>query len=129
MYKSYKENYKIVFNIAALDGRGLYTITDNTGNVEPVYIIDLEKGVVLGSNEEKEQFLLAILYGADSATQQKFKKDNDINLYSDGIYDIISTGTYTEKLGVYYQEEIDGATLTPEADKTLKRVITYTDKD
>lgn len=89
----------------------------------------MEKGVVLGSDQEKEQFLLAILYGADEATIQKFKKENNITLYPDGIYGIIGTGTYTEKLGVYYQEEIDGAESTPDADKTLKRVITYTDKD
>lgn len=126
MYKSYKENYKIVFDIRDLEGRGLYTITDNAGRPEPIYVMDLEK-LSLGANEE-EEFILAILYGANDSIREKYKSRN-YNLYDDGIYDIIGTGTYTEKLGVYYQEEVEGESLTPDADKTLKRVITYTDKE
>lgn len=47
-------------------------------------------------------------------------------------YDKIKGKTFKESLGVYYQEELQGGqsttsdTGTPDANKTLKRVITYT---
>lgn len=46
-----------------------------------------------------------------------------------GIYNVIQRNNYTfmEKLGVYYQEELQGEFDSPNANKTKKRVITYTD--
>ena len=45
-----------------------------------------------------------------------------------GIYARIKGKKVIEKLGVYYQEDIQGESNTPDANKTKKRVITYTDK-
>lgn len=42
-----------------------------------------------------------------------------------GLYNILSGKTFTEYLGEYYQEDVNGATNTPEANKNKKRVIAY----
>lgn len=127
IYKSYRENYKIIFDITFIDGEGIYKKRNSEGTTDPVYAIDLEKEV-LGSDSEKEQFIIAILYGANSETQQKFQREKGIFLNSEGIYDKMKGKKFKERLGVYYQEEVNGQTSTPDANKTLKRVITYTDK-
>ena len=44
-----------------------------------------------------------------------------------GIYDRINTKTFNEYLGIYYQDETDGKTNTPQSNKVEKRVITYKD--
>jgi hypothetical protein len=118
IYRAYKENYKIVFNKKKIGTEGLYK-KNNT----PVYSIDLENEVI-GNDSQKEEFIKAILYGADSDTIKKFRENLGITLNSEGIYDTIKEMTFTEKLGIYYQEEIQG-TETVDANKTEKRVITY----
>lgn len=122
IYKAYKENYKIVFDTAKLED-GLY---QKKG--EKIYSIDLEKEV-LGSETQKEKFIQAILYGADDTTKKEFSTNLGIQLNTEGIYDIISknNNTFVEKLGIYYQEEIQGTSASPDANKTKKRVITYAD--
>ena len=127
IYKSYKENYKIIFNINELNGIGLYRKINESGIAEPVYEIDLEEEV-LGSDSEKEEFIIAILYGKNKISSEAQKRfvDRNIVLNSDGIYDIILNKEFVENLGVYYQEEVGGVDVsTPDSDKTLKRVITY----
>lgn len=130
IYKAYKENYKIVF-------KGLSEPVYYKRNTEedfltnekiPVYSIDLEKDV-LGSDEEKERFIRCLLYGANprySNYIDEFEKSG-IFLKKENIYDtIIRTGTiFKESLGVYYQEELQGQTDAPDANRTKKRVITY----
>ena len=151
IYKAYKENYKIIFdddgdtsNINARQilgddnsNGGIYRRRDDAGDWVCVYSIDLQNEV-LGNDTQKEQFLMAILYGKDyeefNTVRTNFVDNLGIYLNEEGIYDkIISNGTaLKESLGTYYQEEapIGGVTDTdidsvPDANKTLKRVITY----
>lgn len=150
IYKAYKENYKIVFdddgNTEVVDASnllgddGIYRIKESGRDVA-VYSIDLQNEV-LGSDTQKEQFIMSILYGnryADFGTvRQNFIDNLGIYLNETGIYDkIISNGTgLYESLGIYYQEETpsqysDGSSddenvsSVPDANKTIKRVVTY----
>ena len=147
IYKAYRENYKIVFrdsetsetaeNLLGIDG--LYRKRNNeTGNYDPVYKIDLEKESLAG-DEQKLEFLSAILYGddADNFGDISSRLGNlGISLNSKGLYDKINNRKLKEDIGIYYQEEAgvvdDGSDIetsgsdVPEANKTEKRVITYT---
>ncbi len=145
IYKAYRENYRIVFdNLAQYnDDKGLFRRRNDDGEYEEVYQIDLEKETI-GTDEQKEQFLMAILYGNDidnfSEIKENLRRNSGIILYDDGIYDIIrkNNWNFKESIGVYYQEQASGedATTTPgvttsgddvpEANLTEKRVITYT---
>ena len=52
--------------------------------------------------------------------------DTSYDIKNNGLYNQIKGKQFTESLGVYYQEEIDGnQSNTPDANKTKKRVITY----
>lgn len=131
IYKAYKENYKIVFDTTKFGRNGLYLKKDKTGNEQGVYSIDLEKEV-LGSDAQKERFIKAILYGPDPSTRTEFLTNLGIRfLHDEGIYGIIRRNKYTfvEKLGVYYQEELElqGTSNSPDTNKNKKRVITYAD--
>lgn len=65
IYKAYKENYKIIFKDRAGQALELYEKADpnNASEKIKVYAIDLEKDVV-GTNEEKEEFIRALLWGS-----------------------------------------------------------------
>ena len=133
IYKAYKENYKIIFDIQNInDKNGLYSKKNENDNYDEINYIDLEKEV-LGSDKQKEEFIKAIIYGKDSISDEYKKEFSDlgINLKDVGIYARIEgkNKKVTEKLGVYYQEDMQtGGSNTPDANKTKKRVITYTDK-
>ena len=88
IYKAYKENYKIVFDTNKLGNDGLYQKKNVEGNLIPVFSIDLENEV-LGSDAQKEEFIKAILYGADQDTINKFSINLGITLNKEGIYDKI----------------------------------------
>lgn len=134
--------------------RGLYGRWDDVnGEYKNIYYIDLEKEAVsdlrVDENDEdwltlKEYFIRRILYGssaqlADTTKDQWCKSQLSRIDWNNTSYPINSTGLYgiiknmtgsmteiTEYLGVYYQEEAEkGATSTPNANKTEKRVITY----
>ena len=149
IYKAYKENYKIVFRDShdsdgapiLLGNDGIYRKKDDSGDFVGIYAIDLQNEV-LGNDTQKEQFIMAILYGNRyenfDTIQQTFIDNLGIYLNETGIYDkIISNGTgLKESLGVYYQEETpsddytggtpeDDGSSVPDANKTIKRVITY----
>lgn len=128
IYKAYKENYKIVFQFKSPDllERGLYQKLKENSFTEtiPVFSIDLEKEV-LGNDTQKEEFIHALLYGSKHTNEIEEFKKSGIFLNENDFYDIIKGKTFTEKLGVYYQEELQGKSDTPEANKTKKRVITY----
>lgn len=128
IYKAYKENYKIVFQFKSPDllERGLYQKLKENSFTEtiPVFSIDLEKEV-LGNDTQKEEFIYALLYGSKHTNEIEEFKKSGIFLNENDFYDIIKGKTFTEKLGVYYQEELQGKSDTPEANKTKKRVITY----
>ena len=147
IYKAYRENYKIVFRDSEtsetaenlLGNDGLYRKRNNeTGNYDPVYKIDLEKESLAG-DEQKLEFLSAILYGddADNFGDISSRLGNlGISLNSKGLYDKINNIKLKEDIGIYYQEEAgtvdDDSDIetsgsdVPEANKTEKRVITYT---
>lgn len=129
IYKAYKENYKIVFDVSYLKTDGIYQKRNSEGGNDIINSIDLEKEV-LGSDTQKEQFIEAILYGPPTTDiSSKFQNNLGISLNSEGIYDKIKKNgkKLKEKLGVYYQEEVTGESSTPDANKTKKRVVTYTD--
>ena len=138
IYKAYRENYKIVFRDSEtsetaenlLEGNGLYKKRNNeTGIYEPVYKIDLENESLAG-DEQKLDFLSVILYGnkADNFGDISSRLGNlGISLNSTGLYDKINNRKFKEDIGIYYQEEAGGVGEdVPEANKTEKRVITYT---
>lgn len=148
IYKAYKENYKIVFeNISGMEN-GVYRKTDREHPVDgiPVYSIDLQNEV-LGTNTQKEQFIMAVLYGNQynpsefGNLQTTFRNNLGIILNTTGIYGIIKDRNkgLKENLGIYYQEEtptvnedgsLEGSVSdadVPDANKTTKRVITYSE--
>lgn len=136
IYKAYKENYKIVF-ADGIFADGVYQREDDTGSLVVVNSIDLQNEV-LGNETQKEQFIMAVLYGTkyDNFTDVKntFRENMGISLNETGIYDKINNRRLRESIGIYYQEEVsengettptDEDSSVPEANKTEKRVITY----
>ena len=134
IYKAYRENYKIVFRDAESllgNNEGLYKITNNARREsEPVFQIDLENESLAG-DEQKLEFLEAIIYG-DKANNFRdiseiVRNNSRITLNNEGLYDKINNRKFKENIGIYYQEEAGGVGEdVPEANKTEKRVITYT---
>lgn len=136
IYKAYKENYKIIFDSSVLID-GVYQKKDETGILQPVNSIDLQNEV-LGSDTQKEEFIMALLYGRQyekfETVRNTFEKNLKISLNSDGLYARIkSIGKLKESIGIYYQGEEQSNpddeptdSNVPDANKTEKRVITYT---
>lgn len=138
IYRAYKENYKIVFDIDGIDS--IYR-KKNGDNFDSIKTIDLQNQV-LGTETQKEEFIKAILYGNKiegfNEISNKFLRNSGIQLNAKGIYDTIKEmdDIIIEKLGVYYQEdevtsgsqESESSESTPDTNKTTKRVITYTTK-
>lgn len=129
IYKAYRENYKIVFK--GLDG-GVYTKDDETGRAQEINTIDLQNEV-LGTESQKEQFVNAILYGRKysefNTVKTTFENNLRIHLNDEGIYDKIVGRKIKENIGIYYQEEAgleEDDSSVPDANKTTKKVITYT---
>ncbi len=124
IYKAYKENYKIVF-------KGLNKPLYQKANVnsintksQDIYTIDLEKDII-GSDEEKERFIRCLLYRDKYVEEVKKFENSGIFLNQGNFYDIIKGKQFKESLGIYYQEELQGQSNTPDANRTKKRVITY----
>ena len=110
IYRAYKENYKIIF--LNNDGTPMY-FYENKNTKEQINYIDLEKQNV-GNDTAKE------------INNSQYKFENSYDIKNNGLYNQIKGKQFTESLGVYYQEEIDGnQSNTPDANKTKKRVITY----
>lgn len=131
IYKAYSENYKIVFKDKNENGMRLYDkyVATNSSHIKQICYIDLENEV-LGSDARKKDFLEILLYGSDSRNidTQIFEDSGLINLprsSDQGLYENIKNKKFKEYLGVYYQEELQGTSSTPDANKTLKRVLTY----
>lgn len=123
IYKAYKENYKIEFS-TGIEG-GIYQKYSANGTTEEVNTIDLENE---SHGTQVDDFIMLILYGKKNQTDKfnNFMTNNPkIRLNSTGLYDKIKEKKFKERLGVYYQEETSGATSSPDANKTKKRVITY----
>ena len=145
IYRSFKENYKIYFyeDNARTQPMVLYTKTMADGTVQNINFIDLRRSdiVVFGNDREREDFVMALLYGdkinaseyGKSFVQIKesFAKNSKITLNSVGLYDKIKNNSYIEYIGEYYQEDeivdgIDTDSQAPDSNKTVKRVYTYT---
>lgn len=130
IYKAYKENYKIVFKFN--DGNNyLYKKKKNDGTTEDINSIDLANESI-ASDEAKEKYLEVLIFGENVFENNIDKKNTFLKQYqieslnSKSIYDRIKgNSTFTESIGVYYQEEISGESGSPDANKTKKRVITY----
>ena len=121
IYRAYKENYKIIF--LNNDGTPMY-FYENKNTKEQINYIDLEKQNV-GNDTAKEEFIKYIVTGKEINNSQ-YKFENSYDIKNNGLYNQIKGKQFTEYLGVYYQEEIDGnQSNTPDANKTKKRVITY----
>ena len=121
IYRAYKENYKIIF--LNNDGTPMY-FYENKNTKEQINYIDLEKQNV-GNDTAKEEFIKYIVTGKEINNSQ-YKFENSYDIKNNGLYNQIKGKQFTESLGVYYQEEIDGnQSNTPDANKTKKRLITY----
>lgn len=121
IYRAYKENYKIIF--LNNDGTPMY-FYENKNTKEQINYIDLEKQNV-GNDTAKEEFIKYIVTEKEINNSQ-YKFENSYDIKNNGLYNQIKGKQFTESLGVYYQEEIDGnQSNTPDANKTKKRVITY----
>lgn len=152
IYKAYKENYKIVFDISdstTINHKISLYKKRNINNVgtsewEDRNYIDLQNESLAGGEEQKRIFIHAILYGKNynyeengtiKAWTEIYKEFETLGIKftnSEGLYNIIKAKKYKESLGVYYQEEVDGSNPTgniemPDANKTKKRVITYSE--
>lgn len=129
IYKSYTENYKIVFK--NLSGNKLYEKRNSSYEWQDINYIDLRKES-LASVYQRKQFIQGILYGSNSfeiTERDKIIKEYNtlgIRFTSNGIYDIIKSKKFTEKFGVYYEQDTyDGVSNTPTANYDKKRIITY----
>ncbi len=131
IYRAYKENYKIVFIFHSGDN-----FIYKKNNTE-IHCIDLEKDV-MGSDEQKERFIMYLLYGVKNPNEQGYKvfKDAGIDLNFEPLYDRIKGEDFIESLGVYYQDELDTLSdgrnldnVVPEANRLKKKVVTYEEKD
>lgn len=135
MYKSFDESYKVVFK--GMDD-GLYKkLNPETGEYIPVYKIYGNQGLGLSGKSQIDTFLKRILYGEGKLTNEEktfienLEKAKNIQFYDDdGLYFRLynltketSAKEIIEKSGVFYKNEVEGATSS--ADKTKIRVITY----
>lgn len=122
IYRSYLENYKIVFE--GLETPLYYKII-NQNEMVPVYYIDLEKEII-GGNNQKSEFLCGILYNDfKESLQDDFEKKFNVRLDNcKSLYEQLNKNEMiiTEYLGVYYQN--DDISI-PEIMKDEKRIITY----
>lgn len=148
IYRSFKENYKIYFykDDARTQPMTLYSKTKNDGTTQEINFIDLKRDdiVVFGNDKEREDFLMALLFGDDinatkygksfSQIAETFRKNSKITLNSEGLYDKINSerNGFVEHIGEYYQEDerfdssqLDETSETPDSNKTTKRVYTY----
>lgn len=127
MYKSFDESYKVVFKGI----EGLYKKKDSeTGNYKPVCKIYGTEGLGLANKTQIDIFLKRILYGENTLTEDEKKfiatleKAKSIQFYDDeGLYSKLKDKSIKEKSGVFYKNETQGATSSPNNDKI--RVITY----
>ena len=151
IYRAYKENYKIYFYDVSGAPLELYTIKNTqTNEIKKINAIDSTQDV-LGDDWQKDNFIMALLYGKDAESELKDRNGNPIgwedfktslntgnsviNLNNDGIYDIISGSRFEEYFGVYYPSQAregagEGAEeeTNPNAQTTTEskmRVISY----
>lgn len=148
MYKAYTENYKIIFLQKNNSGEEiplfLYTKTDYRGNTpektEVNYVDLLEEDYF--NEKEALKHLNALLSknslsefdkktsGANPKTLIEYEL-NKTTIGNNGFYNFVSQHTFEERLGEYYQEDVNGDadSSTLDINKTKKRVVTYVMQD
>lgn len=122
--RAYKENYKIFFYNADGTPLELYTIENSqTHERTVVNAIDSTEDT-LGEDWQKDNFIMALLYGRDAVSKSLLKDKNGntitswndfkaslntgysvIDLNNDGIYGKISSSRFKEYFGVYYPSQ------------------------
>lgn len=126
IYRAYKENYKIIFDFSNINN-SYYLFKNKAG--DEIKKIDLEEQNI-GSDLESRVFLNGIIYGNfEDNDKAKYLAHFNLSDVNDSFYNQILSKNYKidEKLGTYYMEDLDEAkSQNPEANKTEKRVITYT---
>lgn len=136
--RAYLENYKIVFEPQVTGNTPIYKVKTNTGEDLDKYTIDLEtnneieyKNVALANDDQKIEFLKAILYGKfqDNSfnAKSKFELKYQVTLPDAPLFNRIKSTLNSGKkieeyLGVYYQTDSEDE---PDVNKTEKRIITY----
>ena len=141
--RSFKENYKIYFYLDRnrTNPMPLYTKRMADGTQQGINFIDLKRSdiVVFGNDSERQDFIMALLYGNKINTDygksfdqiaQSFYKNSKITLNSEGLYDKIKDNRYIEYIGEYYQEDeiinnVETDSESPDTNKTVKRIYTY----
>lgn len=125
IYKAYRENYKIVFTPKALGGDDAYLYKKNGNSVRR---LDLENtdgyDVIFPNDAAKETFIKVLLNGQGTEDISVFTNQG-IEFDTITLYEKIKEKSFKESLGIYYQEDLYAGTDTSNANKTLKRVITY----
>lgn len=124
IYRAYKENYKIVFIDSSGNPLSLYQ-KKIQGELTDIYSIDLATDVS-GSDEDKERFIKCLLYGERYGTEIEDFKKSGIYLNNKNFYGTIKEKNFKESIGVYYPDEIQGQSSTPDTNQEKKRVLTYT---
>lgn len=119
MYKAYKENFEVRFYDRDGEPITIYYETDATGNLTGNEVTSIDGSEVFGSAEEAKKHLDQIL-GPDADVEERYKEQI---YYTEGFYDYLLRERFTEELGEYYQNDSED---TPEANKTKKRIIIYT---
>lgn len=133
IYRSYKENTKILFIDSDDSAIELYKYRGSNGEMISFNSIDL-KYTSIPAGSEKE-FIDGIVYGDFTTRKADYEEKFSIKLNSNivddttrkGLYDYLKTREITEQVGVYYQEDVTNIDPdnVPEANKDEKRVITY----
>lgn len=136
IYRSYIENYKIIFEGL---NEPIYTLNLSGGKTIEKYSIDLEtkkasnsstsnveiNNVALANDEQKTEFLCGILYNdfTKSGNKNNFEKKYNVTLPGNGgLISRLNNKKITEYLGVYYQNDNEDV---PDVNKIEKRIITY----
>lgn len=136
IYKAYSdESYKIVF------------LKNGEPEPEPIVLYELKRndepnkeintmGLVydmsneLGLSSNKYSFIERILYGPESVDDKDLesltkKANNSVEFKKEKFFERFAAHNYEESSGVYYQEEENGKSNSPNANKYKIRVITY----
>lgn len=122
MYRAYQESFEIYFYKANGDPLIIYYETDFSGNrKKDEYGAEIGINYIDGEQQGKEEHLNRIL-GNPNNVEDKYK--NQLNAdYDNGLYAFLTNNKFKEELGEYYLNDSEN---TPDANKTKKRVITYT---
>lgn len=127
IYRSMKENYKVVFDFKNNEDDYLY-IKEIDGEEKKINTIELSTNESFG-----DVIIRIILYGKDksgvnSETIQSIQDQKKIIFRDDSLYDRINDNNkmFKEYSGIFIQSESNtGKSKAPDADKTIKKVITY----